>query len=109
MAKIWFPLTEEEREAMKQGKEVMKHYHNVVFPEDTVAVIVGKGWKKSKYDYLLPRGIDIIPIHLTDEQIDSLQHGVLVGNLKDPTHGFPVEVNVVSAEKYAEFQRKMHV
>lgn len=94
---------------MKRGKEIMKHYHHVVFPDDTVAVIVGKPWNRKKYEYLFIRGINAIAIELTDEQIDMLETEAFVSRSTDPRHGFPVEVHVVDAEKFAEFQRKKHV
>lgn len=91
---LMFPLTNKERKQMKGGKEIMKHFHDVVFPDDTVAVVVGKPWPPDKYNYLFARGIDAIPIELTDEQIDRLDVQVLVTTSTDPKHGFPVEVHI---------------
>lgn len=106
---LWFPVTKKDRERMKRGKEIMKHYHNVVFPEDTVTVIVGKPWDRRKYEYLFIRGINAIAIELTDEQIDMLEKEVIVSRSTDPYHGFPVDVHVIDAEEFAKFQREKHV
>ena len=95
---LWFPVTKEDREGMKEGNEVMKHYHDVVFPDDTVAVIVGMPFDRKKYNYLLPRGIDIIPIELTEEQIDRLEKEAILSRSTGP-HNIPVEVHVVDAEE----------
>lgn len=102
---LWFPITKEDREEMKMGKEVMKHYHDVVFPDDTVAVIVGMPFDRKKYNYLLPRGIDIIPIELTREQIDHLEKEALVSKSVG-SHQIIVEVHVIDAEEYEKWQKK---
>ncbi len=95
---------------MKRGKEIMKHFHNIVFPDDTVAVVVGKPWDRKKYEYLFMRGINAIPVELTDEQIDSLEEQVITLRSTDPHHGFPVDVHIIEAKKLEELQRgKKHV
>ena len=75
---LWFPVTKQEREGMKKGNEVMKHYHDVIFLDDTMAVVVGMPFDRKKYNYLLAREIDIIPIVLTEEQIDRLEKEAIV-------------------------------
>ena len=107
MAKpLMLPLTNKERKQMKRGKEVMKHFHDVVVPEDTVAVVVGKPWPPDKYNYLFQKGIDIIPIVLTDEQIDRLDSQALITTSTDPKHGFPVEVQIIATEEYEKWLKK---
>ncbi len=103
---LWFPVTRKERKQMKRGKEIMKHFHDVVFPDDTVAVVVGKPWDRTKYEYLFARGINAIPVELTDEQIDSLEEQVIVLRSTDPYHGFTVDVHIIEAKKFAELQRR---
>lgn len=102
---LWFPVTKEEREEMKKGNEMLKHYHDVVFPDDTIAVIVGKPFDRKKYNYLLPRGIDIISIELTMKQIDHLAEEALVSRSRGPT-GIPVEVHVIDTEEFEKWQKK---
>lgn len=104
--RLWLPLTRRERKNMKKGKEIMKHYHDVIFPGDTVAVVVGKPWDRNKYEYLFPRGIDIIPIELTDEQIDRLDQEALVTTSEDPHHRFPVEVHIWDMKAFEKWKKK---
>ncbi len=101
---LWFPVTEKEREGMKKGVEVLKHYHDVLFPDDTIAVVMGMPFDRKKYDYLLPRGIDIIPIELTKEQIDQLADEALVSRSMGPS-GIPVQVHVIDAEEFKKWQK----
>ena len=103
---LMLPLTNKERKQMKKGKEVMKHFHDVVFPDDTVAVVVGKPWPPEKYNHLFARGINAIPIVLTDEQIDSLDDQAICSISTDPRHGFPVEVHIVCVEEYEKWLKK---
>lgn len=102
---LWFPVTEQEREELKAGKEILKHYHNVIFPDDTVAVVVGKPWDRSKYNYLLTRGIDIVPVELTDEQINLLDQQACVQKSKSPL-GFSVNVCILDMEEFKKWRLK---
>uniref|UniRef100_A0A6M3LUW3 Uncharacterized protein n=1 Tax=viral metagenome TaxID=1070528 RepID=A0A6M3LUW3_9ZZZZ len=102
---LWFPVTKKQREEMKKGVELLQHYHDVLFPEDTVAVVMGLPFDREKYNYLLARGIDIIPIELTKEQIDKLDDGALIQRSVGLS-GIPIQVHIVDTEEYAKFQRK---
>ena len=90
---------------MKKGNEVLKHYHDVLFPEDTIAVVVGLPFDRKKYEYLFPRGIDIIPIVLTEEQIDSLDEKAIIQRSVGPS-GIPVQTHIIDAEESEKWQKE---
>ncbi len=102
---LWFPVSKKQREEMKKGNELLQHYHDVLFEGDTIAAVVGLPFDRKKYEYLFPRGIDVIPIVLTDEQIDSLDEEILIHRSVGPS-GIPVETRVIDTEEFAKWQKK---
>jgi hypothetical protein len=73
-----------------------------------VAVVVGKPWIRSKYNYLLARGIDIVPIELTDEQIDLLDKQACMQISRSPL-GFSINVYVIDEEEFEKVKRNASV
>jgi len=100
-----FPVSKKQREEMKKGNELLQHYHDVLFEGDTIAVVVGLPFDRKKYEYLFPRGIDIIPIVLTEEQIDSLKEKMLIHRSVGPS-GIPVETHVIDTEAFKKWQER---
>lgn len=101
---LWFPVTKEQREGMKEGREVMQHYHDVIVPNDTIAVIVGMTIDREKYNYLLPRGIDVVPLLLTEDQIDSLDKQAIVSRHVGPRS--ELDVHIVDEEEFKKWREK---
>jgi hypothetical protein len=95
-----FPLTEQDRKDLKKGKEVMKHFHNILFPDDTIAVVASpKRLEKSDYEYLLLKGIDVCTVR-TDVKPDfweKLEEGVWMASY-NTHHGFHLYVCIIYEE-----------
>ena len=102
-----FNLSKDERRKLKNKNHIIKHYHNVHFPDDTVAVVMGENIRKEQYEYLLKRGIDVCPIDITgkvSEFLGKLTESVAIQQSKS-SEGFPLYVMCIRQEDFEEIRR----
>jgi len=104
---LLYPLTNREIKDLKKGTVLLKHYHNVHFPEDTLAVLLGKKIDRRKYDYLILRGIDIVGQHIENETefFDKLEKEVWMSKHDSPK-GLPVYIAFLKQKFYEEITSK---
>lgn len=104
---LLFPLTDEEMKELRKGKVLMKHYHNVHYPEDTLAILLGKKIEREKYNYLLPRGINIAEQPIEDEAkfFDMLEEGVWMSKQLSP-EGFPLYIAFLKQDFFEKLRRE---
>lgn len=100
---LLYPITDREIKELKKGKVLLKHYHNVHFPEDTLAVLLGKKIDRRKYNHLILRGINIADqiIENETEFFNILEEGVWMSR-QDSPEGFPVYIAFLKQEFYEE-------
>ncbi len=104
---LLYPLTNREIKDLKEGRVLLKHYHNVHFPDDTLAVLLGKKIDRRKYDYLILRGINIAEqsIEPEEEFFDRLEKGVWMSRHGSP-EGLPIYITFLKQKFFEELTRE---